>query len=118
MAAQSTFLVYGNVCHLARTELIAQLDSPTVCIGVPVHFRNGTGISSGQSRFKVPCPRSDWVGSLELSMIARRLNGLRSRTSPAGCGAGAGVDSIWKQKKLEATQSEMLAVGAARRPSH
>ena len=25
-----------------------------------------------------------------------------SRTSPAGCGAGAGVDSVWEQKKLEA----------------
>ena len=32
----------------------------------------------------------------------RQPNGLRSRTSPAGCGAGAGVDSAWGQKKLEA----------------
>jgi len=31
-------------------------------------------------------------------------NGLRSRTSPAGCGAGAGVDKDWEQKKLEATR--------------
>jgi hypothetical protein len=31
-------------------------------------------------------------------------------------GAGADVDSAWEQKKLEATHSEMLALGAARRP--
>ena len=29
-------------------------------------------------------------------------NGLRSRTSPVGCGAGVGVDFAWEQKKLEA----------------
>ena len=33
-----------------------------------------------------------------------------------GAGAGAGVDSAWEQKKLEATRSEMLdAKRAARR---
>jgi hypothetical protein len=42
-------------------------------------------------------------------------NGLRSRTSPVGCGAGAGVDSAWEQEKLEATLREMLEK-AARRP--
>jgi hypothetical protein len=42
-------------------------------------------------------------------------NGLRPRTSPAGCGAGTDVDSAWEQKKLEATLREMLAVGATRR---
>ena len=42
-------------------------------------------------------------------------NGLRSRTCPAGCGAGAGVNSAWGQKKLEATLREML-VNRARRP--
>ena len=32
----------------------------------------------------------------------RSFNGLRSRTSPAGCGAGAGADSAWEQRKPEA----------------
>jgi len=32
-------------------------------------------------------------------------NGLRSRTCPAGCGAGAGVDSAWEQEKLEARKN-------------
>lgn len=35
--------------------------------------------------------------------------GLHSRTCPAGCGAGAGVDSVWEQEKLEAMLREMLA---------
>jgi hypothetical protein len=30
-----------------------------------------------------------------------------------GTGAGAGMDSAWEQKKLEATLREMLAVGVA-----
>jgi hypothetical protein len=30
--------------------------------------------------------------------LRRRANGLRSRTCPAGYGAGAGVDSVWEQK--------------------
>ena len=29
-------------------------------------------------------------------------NGLGSRTCPAGCGAGAGMDSAWGQEKTEA----------------
>ena len=50
-------------------------------------------------------------------------NGLRSRTSPVGCGAGAGVDSAWEQEKLEATLREMLEKaarpsGSPQRPVH
>ena len=46
-------------------------------------------------------------------------NGLRSRTSPVGCGAGAGVDSAWEQEKLEATLREMLENGdESPRPVH
>jgi hypothetical protein len=37
-----------------------------------------------------------------VAVRGRRANGLRLRTCPTGCGAGAGVDSAWEQKKLEA----------------
>ena len=37
--------------------------------------------------------------------LSEAANGLRSRTCPAGCGAGAGVDSVWEQEKLEATKT-------------
>jgi len=40
--------------------------------------------------------------SLSNLYAAEPPNGLRSRTSPAGCGAGVGVDSAWEQEKLKA----------------
>jgi len=42
------------------------------------------------------------MGDDEAIIIKEEPNGLRSRTSPEGCGAGAGVDNAWEQKKPEA----------------
>jgi len=41
--------------------------------------------------------------------MLQQANGLRSRTSPAGCGAGAGMDSAWEQEKLEARKMIEIA---------
>jgi len=38
------------------------------------------------------------------------FKGLRMRTDPSGHGAGAGVDSAWEQKKLEARMLSMLSL--------
>ena len=42
------------------------------------------------------------VRELNPMFCTERANGLRLRTGPSGRGAGAGVDSAWEQRKLEA----------------